>query len=205
MKTRKLTAKQERFCHEYVIDLNATQAAIRAGYSKKAAKEVGSRLLTYANIAGKISELNSDLAKASMIGALKIVEEQKRIAFASIASIYSDWTKLKDFDILTDDQKAAIKSINTKTTKKRAGTENGKPAYTDVEYVKIEMHDKVRALETLSKMLGYDMPQRFEITGKDGEPLFNKMDLSKLSNDELITLHALIEKASTNDSGMFPL
>ena len=42
----KLTAKQQRFCDEYLIDLNATQAAIRAGYSEKTATEQGSRLLT---------------------------------------------------------------------------------------------------------------------------------------------------------------
>lgn len=54
-----LTAKQEMFCQEYLKDLNATQAAIRAGYSEKAAKEQGSRLLTKANIQERVSELKS--------------------------------------------------------------------------------------------------------------------------------------------------
>jgi phage terminase small subunit len=43
---KKLTAKQQRFCDEYLIDLNATQAAIRAGYSKKTAKQIGQQNLT---------------------------------------------------------------------------------------------------------------------------------------------------------------
>ena len=48
--TGKLTAKQEMFCREYLVDLNATQAAIRAGYSEKTAKEIGCENLTKPNI-----------------------------------------------------------------------------------------------------------------------------------------------------------
>ena len=50
MAEKKMTPKQQRFCDEYLIDLNATQAAIRAGYSEKTAKEQGSRLLTNVNV-----------------------------------------------------------------------------------------------------------------------------------------------------------
>ena len=51
-----MTAKQKRFCDEYLIDTNATQAAIRAGYSEKTAKQVGSRLLTYVDVKTYIEE-----------------------------------------------------------------------------------------------------------------------------------------------------
>lgn len=47
---KKLTAKQQRFCDEYLIDLNATQAAIRAGYSQKTAKQIGQENLTKPDI-----------------------------------------------------------------------------------------------------------------------------------------------------------
>lgn len=54
-----VTVRQKRFCDEYLIDQNATQAAIRAGYSKKTARSIGQRLLTYVDIKEKIkSELN---------------------------------------------------------------------------------------------------------------------------------------------------
>lgn len=56
----KLTAKQERFCKEYLIDLNATQAAIRSGYSKKTAEVQGSRLLSKAKIKNEIDKLKSE-------------------------------------------------------------------------------------------------------------------------------------------------
>ena len=55
----KLNAKQEQFCNEYLLDLNATQAAIRAGYSKKSAKEIGCENLTKPNIAKRVAELKS--------------------------------------------------------------------------------------------------------------------------------------------------
>lgn len=51
-----MTAKQKRFCDEYLIDTNGAQAAIRAGYSPKAAKEQAARLLTNANIKSYIEE-----------------------------------------------------------------------------------------------------------------------------------------------------
>jgi phage terminase small subunit len=53
----KLTAKQEMFCKEYIIDLNATQAAIRSGYSKETAAVIGSENLTKPNIQQRIAEL----------------------------------------------------------------------------------------------------------------------------------------------------
>lgn len=59
----KLTAKQEKFCNEYLIDLNATQAAIRAGYSEKTAKEQGCQNLTKLNISARIAELRKEQEK----------------------------------------------------------------------------------------------------------------------------------------------
>lgn len=59
-----LTAKQQRFCDEYLIDLNATQAAIRAGYSKKTATEQSSRLLTKVNIQEYIEKRMAEKEKA---------------------------------------------------------------------------------------------------------------------------------------------
>jgi len=60
---KKMTAKQQRFCDEYLIDLNATQAAIRAGYSEKTAKEQGSRMLTNVNVKEYIEERMAEKEK----------------------------------------------------------------------------------------------------------------------------------------------
>lgn len=60
---KKLTAKQQRFCDEYLIDLNATQAAIRAGYSKKTAKAIGNENLTKPDIKNYIEERMAEKEK----------------------------------------------------------------------------------------------------------------------------------------------
>ncbi len=62
-----LTPKQERFCQEYVADLNATQAAIRAGYSAKTANEQGSRLLAKVSVKAHIAELQQAAAKRNEV------------------------------------------------------------------------------------------------------------------------------------------
>lgn len=58
-----LTPKQEAFCREYLVDLNATQAAIRAGYSPRTATEQGARLLTNANVRARVDGLKEERAE----------------------------------------------------------------------------------------------------------------------------------------------
>lgn len=76
----KLTDKQERFCQEYVIDLNGTQAAIRAGYSKKTAREQAARLLTNVIIEGKIKELQTTVADKLEVDATWVMNRFKEIS-----------------------------------------------------------------------------------------------------------------------------
>jgi len=64
-----VTPRQEKFCVEYLIDLNATQAAIRAGYSKKTAEALASRLLRNVNIRGRIKELQDKVFEDGMMSA----------------------------------------------------------------------------------------------------------------------------------------
>jgi len=76
----KLTSKQERFVAEYLIDFNATQAAIRAGYSKKTATEQGSRLLTYVKIAAAIKAGQDRLAIQVERSAVEVLKDIQEIA-----------------------------------------------------------------------------------------------------------------------------
>lgn len=80
----KLTAKQERFCREYIIDLNATQAAIRAGYSKKTANRIASENLSKLDIQKKIQELQQERAERTEITQDKVLKELAGIGFAPI-------------------------------------------------------------------------------------------------------------------------
>lgn len=75
-----LSDKHEIFCQEYLIDLNATQAYIRAGYSPDGARHAASRLLTNDNIRARIDELMAERAKMVRIDAAHVVERLKSVA-----------------------------------------------------------------------------------------------------------------------------
>lgn len=66
--------RQKRFCDEYLIDCNATQAAIRAGYSPKTAKQVGQRLLTYVDLKNYIDEQLEKLHSEKTADAKEVLE-----------------------------------------------------------------------------------------------------------------------------------
>jgi phage terminase small subunit len=76
----KLTDKQEKFCNEYMIDLNATQAAIRSGYSEKTAKEIGCENLTKLNINTRIIELKKKVQEKTDVSIEWVVNKLKEVA-----------------------------------------------------------------------------------------------------------------------------
>ena len=157
-KELKLTKKQVIFCHEYVVDWNASRACRVAGYSEKSCYEQGSQNLTKLNIQEYIEFIQKDLAKLAGISALKNIQELSKIAYSSIAHLHNTWIELKDFESLTDDQKSSIESIDTKVEVKPDGNE--------VNYVKVKLFSKTMALEVINKMLGFNAPQKTDITTK---------------------------------------
>ncbi|GAB6096412.1 terminase small subunit [Desulfatiferula olefinivorans] len=84
---KKLTAKQEMFVNEYIIDLNATQAAIRAGYSPKTAAEQGVRLLRNIKVQEAIQAAMAERAERTDLKADTVVDELKTVAFVPLHEI----------------------------------------------------------------------------------------------------------------------
>lgn len=80
MAGKKLTPKQERFCREYVVDLNATQAAIRAGFSAKTANEQGARMLAKVSIQAFIGELQAEVSQKLGITQEWVINRLKEIS-----------------------------------------------------------------------------------------------------------------------------
>ncbi len=72
---RQITQKQEMFCREYIVDLNATQAAIRAGYSQKTSNEQASRLLTKVSVQAAIKSLMEKRIKAIGLTAADVLRD----------------------------------------------------------------------------------------------------------------------------------
>jgi len=153
-----LNARQKRFCEQYVIDLNATRA-YREVYDVKddnSAAVNGSKLLRNTKVAAYIKHLQDNLSQLTGITAASLLLELKKIAFSSVASLYDEWGKLKDFESLTDDQKAALSEIISKET---TFGEDGRSVET-----KIKLHDKLKAITELNKMLGFNAPDKKEVS-----------------------------------------
>ncbi len=134
--------RHERFCLEYVRDLNATQAAIRVGYSQRAAKQIGSRLLTYADVADRVAELQMQVANKLEITAERVLRETARIAFADPRRFFNEDGTLKNIKDLDDDSAAALASFEIED----GNTQHGR-------IHKIKRYDKGSALTLLGKHL----------------------------------------------------
>ena len=97
--TQELTDKQARFCEEYLIDLNATQAAIRAGYSEKTAREQAAQNLSKLNIQEKIAELKAERAKRTEMTQDSVIQELAAVARAEVKGVRAV-DKLKALELL---------------------------------------------------------------------------------------------------------
>lgn len=102
-----LTAKQERFVAEYLIDLNATQAAIRAGYSERTANEQGSRLLANVSVRSEIVERQKQRAEMTDATAAQVLREIQRLAMFDPADL-TDIKGPADIKALPEDVRRAI-------------------------------------------------------------------------------------------------
>lgn len=160
---RKLTDKQQRFVDEYLIDLNATQAAIRAGYSVNTAQEQGSQNLSKLMVQQAIAERMAERSKRTGVNQDRVVLELAKIAFVKMTDIVTSEGKIKEN--ATDDDLSCIESVKYK----RSDTDTG---YSVEREVKIG--SKLKALELLGKHLGMwndkldvNITQPIVITGGD--------------------------------------
>ena len=157
-KAIKLTEKQRKFCLEYIFDYNASRAAREAGYSEDTAGAIGWENLKKPEIKAYIKELQNNLEETSGISRLKVLREHEKLAFSSIAHLHNTWITRKEFEELTEEQKASIESIETSIKR----IVNDFEAF-DVEYVKVKLYSKQKSLDSISKLLGFDAPQKIAI------------------------------------------
>ena len=139
-----LRGKQPRFVEEYLVDLNATQAAIRAGYSPRRASEIGYELLQKTTVQAAISAKQRERSARTGVTADRVMKEIARIAFADPRAVMSwgpDGVALRNSSDLSDDEAAAVAEVSDSGGGSR----------------KVKMHDKVAALEKLARHIGlYD-------------------------------------------------
>lgn len=145
-----LTEKQKRFVAEYLVDLNATQAAIRAGYSEKTARAVGYENLTKPDIQDAILKGREEQTKRTEVTADRVIQEYAKIAFFDPRKLFTDNGMPKDISSLDNDTAAALVGMDVYEEYDGAGEERRLAGYTK----KYKIADKLRALEALGKHLG---------------------------------------------------
>lgn len=165
MAKAKLTAKQQRFVEEYLVDLNATQAAIRAGYSKKTAQQIGAENLSKPVIASALKEAKDKRSARTEITQDAVLNELGLIGFSNMmdyVTVTADGLAKVDLTNMTRDQAAALGEITSE------GVQSD--GVLNVVRTKIKLTDKRPALVDIGKHLGMFKDQ-LELVGKDGESL----------------------------------
>lgn len=142
---QKLTAKQKRFCEEYLIDKNATQAAIRAGYSEGSANVIGCENLTKPNIADYIQKAIAEQSKRTLITADRVLEELAKLAFFNMADVLDDTGAMKPLNTWSRDSLAVVQEVTDDTLKSEEET--------TLLRRKVKLSDKKASLELLGRHL----------------------------------------------------
>lgn len=169
----RLTAKQKRFIEEYLIDLNATQAAIRAGYSPNSAREIGYENLNKPHIRAHVDKAIAERSRRTGINAERVIIELARIGLINPGNLINFGMATVRGEA-TEDDLAAIQSVKVKTIP----TEGG-----DITEREVRLYDKNRALELLGRHLGM-FSNKVEVSGSLDTGM-NKLDfiLKQLKED----------------------
>ena len=191
-----LTEKQQRFCDEYLIDLNATQAAIRAGYKETTAYSMGQRLLKKVEVQNKIQQRKQDRVQRTEITQDRVLHELALIAFsnaADYAAVVEKQAVMNDDDGMTiplydsDGNPVMFRTVEPVLTADL--TEDQKKALSVIKKgrdgFEVKPYDKVRALELLGKHLGL-FEEKIEVKGEiKNDPLagLTTEELKKLIGD----------------------
>jgi phage terminase small subunit len=163
-----LNDRQSLFAEEYIVDLNATQAAIRAGYSAKTAGQQSFTLLKNVEIQARIQELQSERSKRTQVTADRVLLELARIGFSDVRKLFNEAGHLREIGSLCDETAPAVAAIEVVT---KPGSETDGEGNRTVEYVhKVKLWDKNTALDKIAKHLGM-MVEKHEHTGEGGGPM----------------------------------
>jgi phage terminase small subunit len=147
-----MTPKQERFVKEYMIDLNATQAAIRAGYSEKTAEQQGYQLLQNTSVSAAVAKAMKKRGDKLEITADRVLLEMARLAFSDPRKLLKADGTFKAPSDWDDDTAASVASLEVSHL---AGTST-------IETSKIKVWDKNSALEKLAKHLDLYAPEKHD-------------------------------------------
>jgi len=147
-KKKKLSCKHERFCHEYLVDYNATQAYIRAGYSPKNAQKNSWRLMEDDGIHARIRELQKGLYDRLREDEYKTLKKLYNLIYYDARQLFDEDGQLKNFRNLDEDIASVITGV--KVRKQFGGKdEDGNAIFDDI--VEVKLIDRLHALELMMR------------------------------------------------------
>jgi phage terminase small subunit len=147
-----LTAKMIRFAEEYIVDLNATQAAIRAGYSERTAKSIGQENLTKPDLQEYIQQLMDERSKRTEITADMVLKEYAKIGFSNI----TDYLKVEEKEVQTDVGSIMMQGVTIFETDhiEREKLDAVAEIKQTRDGISLKLHDKKGALDSMARHLG---------------------------------------------------
>ena len=189
MKRNALTPKQTEFVHQYLVDLNGKQAAIRAGYSAKTAESQASQMLSKLKVQDAITVARAELREKYELTPEKVVAEMMKVAFARMG-VYLSYdaegtVHLVPSDALPEGADAAIQEVTSLTVY----TEDAERTT-----LKFKLHNKLTALEGLAKHLGLFIDRK-EISGPGGGPILNERLEIKIDDRHIAEALAILQRA----------
>lgn len=164
-----MTEQRKKFADKYFETLNATQSAIFAGYSEATARQQAYNILQDDEVQEYLQKLRDEYAEKSGITKERLIEEYKKIAFSNISELYSSDDALLAIKQVDESTIGAVSSIKTRELVGNDGIPVG-------SIVEVKLHDKLRALDSLGKHLGF-----FE---KDNDQKKTSINIDMLTPEE---------------------
>lgn len=177
-----LTPQQQRFVEEYLVDLNATQAAIRAGYSAETAQQQGSRLLLNVVVGKAVADAMAERSVRTRVTADRVLTELARIGLADIRSVVAWRANTAETGKEDEDGVPETRAFNEVELIGSADIDHdAAAAVAEISQgkdgaLKIKMHNKVAALQEIGRHLG--IAQKLEHSGPDGAALVPVLNVS---------------------------
>lgn len=186
-----LSDLQLRFCEEYLVDLNASQAALRAGYSKQTAYSSGQRLLKDVEVAEEIDRLKAERTHRTKLTADRVIRELSVVGFSDPANYFffeRDGVAFRPNKDIPPEARRAIASIKVRQ-------ENATDSRPGAHVVEIKLWNKVDALKQLLEHV-----RTTSVVDDSDEP-----DFSKLTPEEMVVYERLLSKILPAETGTRPL
>jgi phage terminase small subunit len=177
------TEQQKLFVYAYFNNGgNASQAAITAGYAKNSAPQTASRLLTYDNVKALLKELQDTVKQKAIVTKEEIAAEMAKIAFSDVRKLFDSNSRLLEIKDIPDDIAGALSSVEVDQL--WGATLDGREQIGDTKKVKV--WDKMKALQGLTDLYGYNAPAKVAQTDTKGDDIPQDTTLSDKQFEQLL-------------------